>query len=193
MLRNAMTSVVVKVASATVVGILAGALVTTTPASANVGDTYININSGLCLTEWDTYNGGYNGASVKQGRCGITPDGFLDPNIIGIHWYYQWVGECTNDAYGNHDCWYLVRNRWDGRCLDVAGLSQDNGADVIVWDCWGGPNQQWAIRLEGSFAISLRARHSNKCLDVFAFSQDVGGKVVQWDCWGALNQMWEQW
>ncbi|MFI6513911.1 RICIN domain-containing protein, partial [Streptosporangium sp. NPDC050855] len=30
-----------------------------------------------------------------------------------------------------------------GRCLDVANVSQANGALAQIWDCNGRPNQQW--------------------------------------------------
>ena len=30
-----------------------------------------------------------------------------------------------------------------GRCLDVNGASQTNGATVNIWDCNGQSNQQW--------------------------------------------------
>jgi hypothetical protein len=31
-----------------------------------------------------------------------------------------------------------------GKCLDVSGYSQSNGAQVFQWECLGGANQQWS-------------------------------------------------
>ena len=31
-----------------------------------------------------------------------------------------------------------------GKCLDDPGASTDNGSQLIIWDCDGGSNQQWA-------------------------------------------------
>ena len=36
-----------------------------------------------------------------------------------------------------------IRSVLDNKCLDVAGASLQNGAPVIVWDCWCGANQRW--------------------------------------------------
>jgi len=32
-----------------------------------------------------------------------------------------------------------------GRCLDVAGKSQNNGAAIHQWDCHWGNNQRWLL------------------------------------------------
>ena len=85
--------------------------------------------------------------------------------------------------------WYINKN--SGKCLEVFAFSQDNGGNVVQWDCWNGLNQQWLREdPDGDGWFQLRNRNSGKCLEVFAFSQDNGGNVVQWDCWGGVNQRW---
>ena len=53
-----------------------------------------------------------------------------------------------------------VRGVASGRCLDVAGFSQTDGANVHVRDCHGGANQQWTLTDSSRLTV-----YGNKCLD----------------------------
>ncbi|MBP2708457.1 lectin [Microbispora sp. RL4-1S] len=72
-----------------------------------------------------------------------------------------------------------------GRCLDVSGASQSNGAQAQIWDCNGQSNQQWT----STSASELRV-YGNKCLDVNGGSTANGATVIIWDCNGQNNQKW---
>ncbi|MFG1614561.1 arabinofuranosidase catalytic domain-containing protein [Nonomuraea wenchangensis] len=72
-----------------------------------------------------------------------------------------------------------------GRCLDVNGASQANGALAQIWDCNGQPNQQWT----STAATELRV-YGNKCLDVNGAGTADGTSVIIWDCNGQNNQKW---
>ncbi|MEU8385795.1 ricin-type beta-trefoil lectin domain protein [Streptosporangium sp. NPDC048865] len=72
-----------------------------------------------------------------------------------------------------------------GRCLDVANVSQANGAQVQIWDCNGQANQRWTP----TGASELRV-YGNKCLDVLNMSSADGAAVGIWDCNGQNNQKW---
>lgn len=50
------------------------------------------------------------------------------------------------------------------RCLDVRGLSQDDGAVVQTFPCNGGRNQLWHVVREADGFFLLQADHSHKCL-----------------------------
>jgi hypothetical protein len=172
---------------------LAGALVGAAPADANQGDVVFTSgnNSGLCL---DAAFPAGNGAAVTQRNCyPTTPLGIVMSDLQ--RWYYERTG-CSRDVFGRTTCWYLVRNRYSGKCLDVAGISKDDGAAVQLWDCWSGPNQQWAIEDAGFFfdgeyfTVQLVSRHSGRCLDVWGSSTESGGNVVQRGCTGEWNQLW---
>lgn len=71
------------------------------------------------------------------------------------------------------------------RCLDVPNQSQTNGVQVEIWDCNGGPNQQWTQLSNGSLQV-----YGTKCLDVLNQATTAGSAVVIWDCTGAANQRW---
>ncbi|WP_371777990.1 ricin-type beta-trefoil lectin domain protein [Streptosporangium subroseum] len=78
-----------------------------------------------------------------------------------------------------------IRSVSSGRCLDVAGASQANGAQVQIWDCNGQANQQWAPTSAGELRV-----YGNKCLDVNSQGTADGTQVGIWDCNGQSNQKW---
>lgn len=85
-----------------------------------------------------------------------------------------------------------------GKCLDITGVSQSNGALAQIYDCQPGAqtNQQfYFFYVPGSGTpgmYQIVARHSGKCLDVVGASTSAGALVQQYDCLGysQLNQLW---
>ncbi|MFC6087558.1 extracellular catalytic domain type 1 short-chain-length polyhydroxyalkanoate depolymerase [Sphaerisporangium aureirubrum] len=78
-----------------------------------------------------------------------------------------------------------IRGAGSGRCLDVAGASQANGAQAQIWDCNGQANQQWTPTGSGELRV-----YGGKCLDVSGQGTANGTAVQIWDCNGANNQKW---
>ncbi|MFF3437189.1 arabinofuranosidase catalytic domain-containing protein [Streptosporangium sp. NPDC002721] len=72
-----------------------------------------------------------------------------------------------------------------GRCLDVNGASQANGAAVNIWDCNGQANQQWTTTASDELRV-----YGGKCLDVNGAGTADGTAVIIWDCNGQNNQKW---
>src|SRR5262249_32675980 len=81
-------------------------------------------HSGLCMQATEG-----NGRTATQMPC----DG-NNPTEL-------WVPQAIN---ASQDTFTFV-NAKDNRCLDVNGGSKDNGAQIVQWDCHGGPNQQWRL------------------------------------------------
>jgi Ricin-type beta-trefoil lectin domain len=88
--------------------------------------------------------------------------------------------------------YYQLQNGATGKCLDQNYSDPNNGAKVQMWNCWGGPNQQWAAQncnyLQQCEIVNL---WSGLCLD--AQSQGItqnGDTVFVWTCWGGANQYW---
>ncbi|GIJ29321.1 beta-xylanase [Micromonospora qiuiae] len=75
-----------------------------------------------------------------------------------------------------------LRNDASGRCLDVNGASSANGAQMIIWDCHSGANQQFT---QNGRALQVMG----KCLDV-PNNAAAGARVQIWDCSGGVNQQW---
>jgi hypothetical protein len=78
--------------------------------------------------------------------------------------------------------------RHSGRCLDIAGISSDNGAEAIQWDYWGGGNQIFKVEWVEGQLYRLTAQHTGKVIDVSGISTDDGAALIQWDWWGGGNQ-----
>ena len=36
-----------------------------------------------------------------------------------------------------------IRSELNNKCMDILGVDPNNGAHLVMWDCWGGANQQW--------------------------------------------------
>jgi ricin-type beta-trefoil lectin protein len=71
-------------------------------------------------------------------------------------------------------------------CLDVQGLSQNNGAVVQTFPCNGGRNQRWRLVREADGFFRLQADHSQKCLR----RTGTNGGVDQAACDGTDRQKW---
>ncbi|WP_435190743.1 trypsin-like serine protease [Streptomyces sp. bgisy126] len=72
-----------------------------------------------------------------------------------------------------------LRGAQSGRCLDFDGVS-----GVMIWDCWGGANQQW----DATPAKELRVA-GDKCLTAPAGANQGTGISVQ-PCDGRPEQKW---
>ncbi|GGM07067.1 RICIN domain-containing protein [Dactylosporangium sucinum] len=96
-----------------------------------------------------------------------------------------WVPQVLD---GSQDTFRWV-NAQDNRCLDVNGGSKDNGAQIVQWDCHGGPNQQWRLQRDGD-GYRLVSVNSGKCIGVDGGRTDPGAEARQWDCDGSPNQRW---
>ncbi|MEO3814231.1 lectin [Sphaerisporangium sp. B11E5] len=78
-----------------------------------------------------------------------------------------------------------LRGVGSGRCLDVSGGSQANGAQAQIWDCNGQVNQRWTTTAAGELRV-----YGSKCLDVYNRGTADNTQVVIWDCNGQTNQRW---
>ena len=73
-----------------------------------------------------------------------------------------------------------------GRCVDVTGVSKSPGAKIQQWDCWNGPNQNFAVISKPGGFFNLQAKHSRLCLDYQAGAN--GQQMVQNPCNGSVGQ-----
>lgn len=72
------------------------------------------------------------------------------------------------------------------RCLDIAKGSQEPRTPAIIYDCHGGPNQQWEFTAAGE----LRTFGGNRCLDIRGGSTAPQAVVQSYPCHGGANQKW---
>jgi hypothetical protein len=85
---------------------------------------------------------------------------------------------------------YRITAKHSGKCLDVTGPSQNNGATIYQWDCHGGDNQAWNLLPVGGGYYKVVAKHSGKCMDVAGVDMNNGANIHQWECHGGDNQSW---
>jgi hypothetical protein len=80
---------------------------------------------------------------------------------------------------------YQVSNARTGRCLDVKGRSDDNGAVIQQFTCHDQENQRWRVGRRDGDTFSLVSVGSGKCADV-----EDDGDVKQRDCDDSPGQRW---
>lgn len=99
-------------------------------------------------------------------------------------------GICAYKVHGgSNQIWNFVNgsfmNRANGKMIDIAGASPDNGAKAIVWSQHGGGNQKFKVNAEGQILTFC-----GKVLDIAGGSDLDGTPVIQWSISGGSNQMW---
>jgi hypothetical protein len=125
-------------------------------------------HSGLCL-------------QAAEGNGGIATQMPCDNNPTQV-----WMPQAVS---GTQDVFTFVNTK-DNRCLDVNGASKDNGAQVLQWDCHGGPNQQWRLQRDGD-GFRFVSLNSGRCIGVDSGSPAPGAAARQWDCDNSANQRWQ--
>ncbi|MEV6829931.1 RICIN domain-containing protein [Amycolatopsis sp. NPDC051102] len=72
------------------------------------------------------------------------------------------------------------------KCLDAYNSGTANGTAVVVWDCNGRRNPQWALNANGTITDAV----SGLCLDASGAATANGTKIILWTCGGGTNQQW---
>ncbi|HEV3401666.1 MAG TPA: RICIN domain-containing protein [Acidimicrobiales bacterium] len=143
-----------------------------------------------CLNLDRTPSGRSDGADQFD-RCVLNPAG-IDLSVAAAA--QLGIAPLQNEWVTALFLWEPVRNTItsvrSNQNVDVAGVSQADGAPVIQWPGNGGANQQW--RFEGVAPNTYRivAVHSGKVLDVEGASTADGARVIQWPWHGGTNQQW---
>ena len=82
-----------------------------------------------------------------------------------------------------------------GRCLDVDGASERDGARVQSWTCNGGDNQRWSVRGAAGDRWELVNLKSGRCLDAEVMASGLlgltGVSLGQRACGGEPSQRWQ--
>jgi hypothetical protein len=132
-----------------------------------------------------------DGAGVVQSACGglgtakicITPSGCAPTNQ---YWQVYLTGLIGPIMLGNAQ---------SGKCVDVAGGSVQNYANVVQMPCAGTQSQLWDANIvrsvNGIPYYKLENLHSGLCLEVASSSTADGAAVVQGFCTGSDNQLWD--
>jgi len=76
--------------------------------------------------------------------------------------------------------------------LDVDSAKNENGANILIYNAYGGVAQQFALTAgsNGSFIITTRVSDGGKAIDVYENRTNDGANVCQWAVNGNSNQTW---
>ncbi|MEQ5809782.1 family 43 glycosylhydrolase [Alteromonas sp. NFXS44] len=77
-----------------------------------------------------------------------------------------------------------------GKALEVENAGTANGDNIILWDYWGGTNQQWELTHIGGGYYTIINANSLQSVDVYNWSMQNGGQISQWPLWGGEGQRW---
>eukprot|EP00164_Ancoracysta_twista_P015917 GFYU01026497.1.p1 GENE.GFYU01026497.1~~GFYU01026497.1.p1 ORF type:complete len:330 (-),score=48.06 GFYU01026497.1:46-1035(-) len=88
------------------------------------------------------------------------------------------------------DSWCHIVAKHSGKCLDVAGKSTKNSANVEQYSVCNGDNQKWKLEAAGDGFWYIIAKHSGKCLDVAGKSVKNSANVEQYRPCNGDNQKW---
>lgn len=122
----------------------------------------------------------YEGAMTSGKPSDATEDA-VQANIVAAGYSGSPVGNFST----------LV-NQNSNKCVDVQMPNTDDGANVDLYTCNGGPWQSWQLVDLGNGYYNIVSEHSGKCLDVSGKSTADGGNVIQWACNGGTNQQWKK-
>jgi surface antigen len=129
------------------------------------------------VTTSDSYGGGTDRQKISRSSA-YMPDNF-------IHFKDQTGG--GSPAPGTDNGGSRITGQASGRCLDVAGGSTANGADLQLYDCIDDPQQHWAFR-QGQLQVY---GNYGKCLDADSNAGGANGTRIQiFDCNASANQQW---
>lgn len=83
---------------------------------------------------------------------------------------------------------FRIKPLHSGKCIDVPQSSQQQGTNIIQWDCHQHPNQRWVFRYLANNKWNIVSKLNGMCLDVPRSSKQSGEKIIQWPCTGNPNQ-----
>ncbi|OLZ64969.1 hypothetical protein AV521_34010 [Streptomyces sp. IMTB 2501] len=100
----------------------------------------------------------------------------------------------TQASAANPYHWY-IKNAASGKCLEIPGGHDENGAPAQQWTCNGGDNQKWTGTQrtygDGTVGWLYTNDESGKCLEVADWSGSAGAALRVWDCHAGDNQWWD--
>lgn len=189
---------------------------------AQTGDVYLNetqhtamcqsavpdILSEALINEWGGITGGQVGDQtgrefVVRGYWDFPWDGILaynhradDADKPPKEW-----GLCMWRSHGGDNQRFRVEEteggsmlvcKADGRAVDVSGGAPEMGAQVILYEPNGNPNQLWKFREKDNSNVVeiVSAMDSSMCLDVAGGSREEGAGLILWERNDGANQEW---
>jgi ricin-type beta-trefoil lectin protein len=86
----------------------------------------------------------------------------------------------------------LLISKQSGKCVQVEGGGNANGAKISQGPCVTEAANRWQRVDAGSGYFFLKAMHSAKCAQVNGRSRANGAKITQWNCLDQDNVKWKE-
>ncbi|HZX01403.1 RICIN domain-containing protein [Kribbella sp.] len=112
-------------------------------------------------------------------------------------WRENAVAAVTGPKFAIEHRTYELVSRGSGKCLEIAGASQDLTAPAQQWDCFGGLHQRFRVeQVAGTEQYELHTVHADgaardgvpRCLDVQDRNIADNTPIFQYSCTGNSNQ-----
>lgn len=185
---------------------------------SGVKNVFFTMSDDVVISSWQFTEGSSEAFNPQpnptpsQGNKTTIEDGWYYIKNINAQKYLQ-VADNTGKAVQNVEIgtgsgvdgqkWY-VTNTSDGYItltsklgnfmLDVANGEDVDGANLQIYDAWGGAAQQFAVistDQDGIYTIGTRSSNLTKVVDVYDHGTTDGTNVCQWTYYGNPNQQWK--
>lgn len=137
-----------------------------------------------------------SGASSSRKCIGLANNGSIANGTRLVLW----------DCHGGADQTWYFENRFgridlrsgvpgygiSGKCVGTANSgSTANGTELVIWDCHGGADQNWAWATFADGSVELYNVPSSKCAGLANSGSTTNGtRLVVWDCHAHPDQHW---
>jgi hypothetical protein len=125
--------------------------------------------------------------AVALGTLTLVACGTADPNEPGQE---EDLGSGTQSITIDSNAIYRLVGVHSGKCVEVAGGSTSNLAQLQIATCATDKRQQFRFESMGSGYYRLRNVNSGLCADVEGYSTSDGARVIQYTCGTGYNQQW---
>lgn len=116
----------------------------------------------------------------------------VSDDVCGLRYHYS-VG---NGSAGNTTATSLsgtaeFKPSNSYKCMDIVGISSNDGATVQQYSCSGGSNQKFTVEAQGNNTYRFKANNSGKCLGVVNSSNADTSLLEQRSCGANSSQLFQ--
>jgi hypothetical protein len=115
----------------------------------------------------------------------------VSPDICGLRYHYNVTGGSSSTTTGTFSGTSEFRAASSNKCMDVVGVSSNDGAQVQQFSCSNGSNQKFTVESVGNNNYRLKAAHSGKCLGVVNNGTGDGSLLEQRSCGANNSQLFQ--
>lgn len=113
-----------------------------------------------------------NGGDIRLGKYEHKPE---------QEWSFIRVGEGV----------YRIRNRANGKLIDLMMTGTANGTWLHLWEDVGGTSQMWSVEPNPNGTVRVRSSWAGgKCIDTVGMGAEIGAILQIWQEANGADQLW---